>query len=103
MSRRDLDKIYPESRYPGKRRRHSVSSKHAYGKLIRFTSFLLIGIGASLIWKTFRMSGSDFLQLGYLLGAGMLAAGVVRLTLQRRLEATDHDAADDTQRDGNDS
>ena len=90
MSPRDLDKLYPEKRYRGGRgRRGSASQMHAYGKLIRFSSFLLIGIGASLIWKTFRMSGSDFVQLGYLLGAGMVAAGVARLALQRRLEAPD--------------
>jgi len=94
---RDLDKIYPEKRYPGKRKRRRLANGHAYGQLIRFSSFLLIGVGASLIWKTFRLSHGDFAQLGYLLGAGMIAAGVARLVLQKRLEAPDEPATHDVE------
>ena len=111
MSPRKLDKQYPQHRITRKGRRlqaRNQAQTHAYGKLIRLTSVLLIGIGASLAWKTWRMSHGDVVQIGYLLGFGMIAAGVARLVLQRRLEAplsgepegADGPAADELRRGG---
>ena len=47
---------------------------------------LLIGLGAAITLRTIVEVGGDHFALGYVVGPGLIAAGIARLKLQRMLD-----------------
>ncbi|MCW2961636.1 MAG: hypothetical protein JWM25_1204 [Thermoleophilia bacterium] len=54
----------------------------------RVLAGLLIGIGVAITAKTVSVAGGEF-AVGYVYGPGLIAAGIVRLRLQRMLDGHD--------------
>lgn len=56
---------------------------------------LLVGLGIAVFAKTMREVGTDHFALGYVVGPGLIAAGLARIKLQRMLEGSADDAGGD--------
>lgn len=56
---------------------------------------LLVGLGVAITAKTFLEVGVDRLVLGHIVGPGLVAAGLLRLRLQRALAGEPPDRGDD--------
>ena len=56
---------------------------------------LLVGLGIAITAKTFATVGVDHLALGHIVGPGLVAAGLLRLRLQRALRGGDEEGGGD--------
>lgn len=67
-----------------------MSARHA-GRLL---AMLLVGLGFAVIVRTALAAGLDHFALGYVVGPGLIGAGVARLKLDGMLERGHRGTAD---------
>jgi hypothetical protein len=68
---------------------------HGMGRIL---AGLLVGLGVAVLLRTIVDVGGDHFALGYVVGPGLMAAGIARLRLQRLLD----ERGDDSGTEGSD-
>jgi len=64
-----------------------------FARMVSALSGLLVGMGVAITAKTVSLLGFDNFGLGYVIGPGLVLAGLFRIMLQRRLMANRADDA----------